>query len=312
MSQYVAVIGTGTMAAGIAAGFISHSIPVAILGRSKEKSKVCLSKAIQLAVKIGLNGKNASFSEADIESNQVVDTMEAWQLWNQCSWVIETIAENLELKQEIFAYLDERVPNDIPIGSNSSGFPITKIAAGLKTANRMMGAHYFMPAEVVPLVEIVMGEKTDVAFAEKVCQLYKNIDKKPVLVKKDIPGFLANRIQHALMREALSLVQEGIASPEDIDDAVRYSFGFRYAAVGPMTQKEISGWDGMANAAKEIYPSLSNITSLPPKVVQLMSEGKTGMKAGEGFRKWTPEEIQQTSNSYSKRLKAAFDVLNME
>jgi 3-hydroxybutyryl-CoA dehydrogenase len=282
------------------------------LGRSTEKSKACLKKAIQLAVKIGLHGKNVSLSEADIESNQVVDTMEAWQLWNQCSWVIETIAENLELKQEIFAYLDERVPNDIPIGSNSSGFPITKIAAGLKTANRMMGAHYFMPAEVVPLVEIVMGEKTEVAFAEKVCQLYKNIDKKPVLVKKDIPGFLANRIQHALMREALSLVQEGIASPEDIDDAVRYSFGFRYAAVGPMTQKEISGWDGMANAAKEIYPSLSNITSLPPKVVQLMSEGKTGMKAGEGFRKWTPEEIQQTSNSYSKRLKAAFDVLNME
>ncbi|MBU3576029.1 3-hydroxyacyl-CoA dehydrogenase NAD-binding domain-containing protein [Polynucleobacter sp. UK-Mo-2m-Kol15] len=312
MSQYVAVIGTGTMAAGIAAGFISHSIPVAILGRSTEKSKACLKKAIQLAVKIGLHGANASLSEADIESNQVVDTMEAWQLWNQCSWVIETIAENLELKQEIFAYLDERVPNHIPIGSNSSGFPITKIAADLKTANRMMGAHYFMPADVVPLVEIVMGEKTDVAFAEKVCQLYKNIDKKPVLVKKDIPGFLANRIQHALMREALSLVQEGIASPEDIDDAVRYSFGFRYAAVGPMTQKEISGWDGMANAAKEIYPSLSNITSLPPKVVQLMSEGKTGMKAGEGFRKWTPEEIQQTSNSYSKRLKAAFDVLNME
>ena len=312
MSQYVAVIGTGTMAAGIAAGFISHSIPVAILGRSTEKSKACLSKAIELAVKIGLHGKNASLNEADIASNQVVDTMEAWQLWNQCSWVIETIAENLELKQEIFSYLDERVPNHIPIGSNSSGFPITKIAAGLKTANRMMGAHYFMPAEVVPLVEIVMGEKTDITFAEKVCQLYKNIDKKPVLVKKDIPGFLANRIQHALMREALSLVQEGIASPEDIDDAVRYSFGFRYAAVGPMTQKEISGWDGMANAAKEIYPSLSNITSLPPKVVQLMSEGKTGMKAGEGFRKWTSEEIQQTSSSYSKRLKAAFDVLNME
>ena len=312
MSQYVAVIGTGTMAAGIAAGFISHSIPVAILGRTTEKSKACLKKAIQLAIKIGLHGKNASLSEDDIESNEVVDTIEAWQLWNQCSWVIETITENLELKQEIFAYLDERVPNDIPIGSNSSGFPITKIAAGLKTANRMMGAHYFMPAEVVPLVEIVMGEKTEVAFAEKVCQLYKNIDKKPVLVKKDIPGFLANRIQHALMREALSLVQEGIASPEDIDDAVRYSFGFRYAAVGPMTQKEISGWDGMANAAKEIYPSLSNITSLPPKVVQLMSEGKTGMKAGEGFRKWTPEEIQQTSSSYSKRLKAAFDVLNME
>ncbi|QWE23252.1 3-hydroxyacyl-CoA dehydrogenase [Polynucleobacter sp. AP-Jannik-300A-C4] len=312
MSQYVAIIGTGTMAAGIAAGFISHNIPVAILGRSKEKSGDCLKKATQLAIKIGLHGGNASLDEATIEAAQVSATMDAWDLWGDCSWVIETVAENLELKKQIFAYLDDKVPAHIPIGSNSSGFPITKISADLKTANRMMGAHYFMPAEVVPLVEIVIGEKTELAFAEQVCQLYKAINKKPVLVKKDIPGFLANRIQHALMREALSLVQEGIASPEDIDDAVRYSFGFRYAAVGPMTQKEISGWDGMANAAKEIYPSLSNITTLPPKVVQLMNDGKTGMKAGEGFRKWTPEEVLQTSNSYSKRLKAAFDVLNMD
>jgi 3-hydroxybutyryl-CoA dehydrogenase len=312
MNQYVAVIGTGTMAAGIAAGFISHSIPVAILGRNKEKSSECLKKAVQLAIKIGLHGKNASLDAPSIEAAQVSANMQDWSGWDDCSWVIETVAENLELKKQIFTYLDNKVPAHIPIGSNSSGFPITKISADLKTANRMMGAHYFMPAEVVPLVEIVMGEKTESAFSEQVCQLYKAIDKKPVLVKRDIPGFLANRIQHALMREALSLVQEGIASPEDIDDAVRYSFGFRYAAVGPMTQKEISGWDGMANAAKEIYPSLSNITTLPPKVVQLMAEGKTGMKAGEGFRKWTPEEIQKTSNSYSKRLKAAFDVLNMD
>ena len=238
--------------------------------------------------------------------------MEDWQDWDQFSWVIETVAENLELKQKVFQYLDQVVPAGIPIGSNSSGFPISKIAEGLETANRMMGAHYFMPAEVVPLVEIVMGQKTELKYAEQACELYRAIEKKAVLVKKDIPGFLANRIQHALMREALSLVQEGIATPADIDDAVRYSFGFRYAAVGPMTQKEISGWDGMANAAKEIYPSLSNITTLPPKVVQLMADGKTGMKAGEGFRKWTPEEIKTVSDSYSRRLKAAFDVLNIE
>lgn len=312
MSQYVAVIGTGTMAAGIAAGFISHSTPVAILGRSKEKANACLKKAVCLAIKIGLHGNHASLAQNEIEAAQVSSTIEEWNGWNQCFWVIETVAENLELKQQVFANLDSKVPANIPIGSNSSGFPITKIAAGLKTANRMIGAHYFMPAEVVPLVEIVMGEKTELPFAETACQIYKGINKKPVLVKKDIPGFLANRIQHALMREALSLVQEGIASPEDIDDAVRYSFGFRYAAVGPMTQKEISGWDGMANAAKEIYPTLSNISALPPKVLQLMSEGKTGMKAGEGLRKWTPAEIEQTLDSYAKRLKAAFDVLSMK
>ncbi len=312
MSQYIAVIGTGTMAAGIAAGFISQGRPVAILGRSKEKSDACLKKAITLAIHTGLQGEKASQDLASIEAASVSAVFTEWNDWNRCTWIIETVSENLNLKQEIFSYLDKKVPKDIPIGSNSSGYPISKIALGLKTANRMMGAHYFMPAEVVPLVEIVLGEKTDPAIAEQACQLYRDIQKKPVLVKKDIPGFLANRIQHALMREALSLVEEGIASPEDIDDAVRYSFGFRYAAVGPMTQKEISGWDGMANAAKEIYPSLSNITNLPPKLVELMNQGKTGMKAGEGFRKWTPEEIKQTSDSYSKRLKAAFDVLNMK
>jgi len=308
----VAVIGTGIMGAGIAAGFIAKSIPVVILGRSKDKADACLDKAITLAKKIGVDGDNATKDEADMKKQQFVGVLEEWQDWGNFSWVIETVAENLELKQQVFQYLDQVVPENIPIGSNSSGFPISKIAEGLKTAKRMMGAHYFMPAEVVPLVEIVMGQKTAIQFAEQACELYKVIGKKPVLVKKDIPGFLANRIQHALMREALSLVQEGIATPEDIDDAVRYSFGFRYAAVGPMTQKEISGWDGMANAAKEIYPSLSNITALPPKVVQLMADGKTGMKAGEGFRKWTPEEIKTVSDSYSKRLKAAFDVLNIE
>jgi 3-hydroxybutyryl-CoA dehydrogenase len=307
----IAVIGTGTMAAGIAAGFIAKNVPVAILGRSLEKSAACLDKAILLAHKIGFS-ISSDQDLAAIRAKQISGVFETWTDWSDCQWIIETVAENMALKQEVFRLLDRQVPPSIPIGSNSSGFPISKIAEGLPSANRMMGAHYFMPAEVVPLVEIVLGEKTDPLMAETVCDLYRQINKKPVLVKKDIPGFLANRIQHALMREALSLVESGIATPADIDDAVRYSFGFRYAAVGPMTQKEISGWDGMANAAKEIYPSLSNITTLPPKLAKLMAEGKTGMKAGAGFRTWSPEEIKETTDSYSKRLKAAFDVLNIQ
>ncbi len=308
----VVIIGSGTMAAGIAAGFISQSVPIAILGRNTEKSAACVKKAIALSKKIGISGANADKNDVELEANQNHGAISSWHDWDQSQWIIETVSEDMPLKRKIFEDLDTKVPPHIPIGSNSSGFPISRIADGLKTANRMLGAHYFMPAEVVPLVEIVLGEKTDIRYAEQVCSLYRHIQKKPVLVKKDIPGFLANRIQHALMREALSLVEAGIATPEDIDDAVRYSFGFRYAAVGPMTQKEISGWDGMANAAKEIYPSLSNITTLPSKLELLMNSGKTGMKAGEGFRKWTQTEIQTITESYSKRLKAAFEVLNID
>jgi 3-hydroxybutyryl-CoA dehydrogenase len=297
----IVVIGTGTMAAGIAAGFIAQQYSVVVLGRTLEKANSCLIKAAALTPGIGLTDMH--------HETGLIDT---WDAWDSCVWVIETVTENLAIKQAIFKLLDARVPAGIPIGSNSSGFPISKLAQGLPTASRMMGAHYFMPADIVPLVEIVMGEKTDPALAEQVCALYKSIHKKPVLVKRDIPGFLANRIQHALMREALALVDAGIATPDDIDDAVRYSFGFRYAAVGPMTQKEISGWDGMANAAKEIYPSLSNIDAIPPSLAKLMAEGKTGIKAGEGFRKWSPEESKAINAQYTRRLKAAFDVLQME
>ena len=133
-----------------------------------------------------------------------------------------------------------------------------------------------------------------------------------MLVRKDIPGFIANRIQHALMREALALIDSGIASPEDVDTAVRYSFGFRYAAAGPVLQKEISGWDSMARAAAEIYPSLSNTHVLAQCVADNIAAGKTGMKAGAGFREWPAPQAAAERAAYDKRLKAAFDVLALD
>ena len=238
-------------------------------------------------------------------------SIEAWQDWDGVDLVIETISEQLQLKRDIFALLDQRVPPHIPIGSNSSGFPISDIAKDLPTAHRMFNTHYFMPAHIVPLVEIVAGQHSDLVLAEQLCAFYRAHGKKPVLVKKDIPGFLANRIQHALMREALSLVEEGIATPEDIDTAVRYSFGFRYAAVGPMTQKEISGWEGMTLAAELIYPSLSNITQPPSCVSNLVKSGKTGIAKGAGFRTWTADEAATIKQNYEQRLKAAFEVLKI-
>ena len=268
--NYVAVIGTGTMAAGIAAGFIEAGLAVTILGRSPDKAKACLDVAIGLV-------------QAEGNAKHRCGLIDQWIEWDDCIWVVETIAEDLALKQALFRSLDERVPAYIPIGSNSSAYPISKIAEGLKTAERMMGAHYF-----------------------------KSVNKKPVLVKKDIPGFLANRIQHALMREALHLIDAGIASPEDVDDAVRYSFGFRYAAVGPITQKELSGWDVSCHSAKEIYPTLCNSNAIPQSILDMVIAGKSGVKTMQGYWQWTPEKVKALKAIYSKRLKAAFAVLKME
>ncbi len=299
---YITVIGTGTMATGIAAGFLEARVPVVVLGRTQEKAQQCLTNAIALC---------SPDKRGAAESSRAGE-IDTWNEWANCRWVVETIVEDLPTKQALFRSLDHRVPAAIPIGSNSSAYPISKIAQGLKTANRMMGAHYFMPAELVPLVEIVLGEKTDQRIADSVYAFYQSIDKKPVLVKQDIPGFLANRIQHALMREALYLIDRGIATPEDVDDAVRYSFGFRYAAVGPITQKELSGWDTNCNAAQEIYPALCNDTTMPESILKMVKSGKTGIKSLAGFWSWTPEKVKALKEIYSKRLQAAFAVLSIE
>jgi 3-hydroxybutyryl-CoA dehydrogenase len=300
----VVILGTGTMAAGIAAGFIDAGISVAVLGREPAKAQACITQARQLAAVLSTPPRTDTAATAG--------DLSTYNDWADVAWVIETITENFDLKKALFADLDSRVPPHIPIGSNSSGFPITKLAQGLATRRRMFNAHYFMPAHLVPLVEVALGQDSDPDLGQQVCDFYRAAGKKPVLVRRDIPGFLANRIQHALMREALDLIDRGIASPEDVDTAVRYSFGFRYAAAGPVLQKEISGWDSMAQAASEIYPSLSNTQHLARCVTDLMAQGRTGMKAGAGFTTWTPGQIAQERQNYDARLKAAFQILAMK
>jgi 3-hydroxybutyryl-CoA dehydrogenase len=296
----VIVIGTGIMGTGILAGLIAQRIPTVLLGRDAGR---CAS-AVQNATRIA-TGLVANTDASRVESGLIA----TWNAWEDASIVIETVAEDLALKQSLFRDLDARVPAHIALGSNSSSYPISKIAAGLPTRRRMFGAHYFMPAEIVPLVEVVLGADSDPELGRKVCELFSAMKKKPVLVKKDIAGFLANRMQHALMREALSLIDAGIASPEDVDLAVRYSFGFRYAAAGPIMQKEISGWDTTLRAGTEIYPTLSNAATVPACLAERVAQGKVGMKSGEGFLKWTPETISAAKAEYERKLKAAFELL---
>ena len=296
------VIGTGIMATGIVASLIAQRIPSVMLGRDAQRCAGAAQNATRIASGL-LSGASA---DASLVQTGLTET---WSAWEDADIVIENVAEDLALKQALFRDLDARVPAHIPLGSNSSSYGISKIAAGLPTRRRMFGAHYFMPAEIVPLVEVVLGVDSDPVLGQKVCDLFAAMNKKPVLVKKDIAGFLANRIQHALMREALSLIDSGIASAEDVDLAVRYSFGFRYAAVGPIMQKEISGWDTTLRAGTEIYPTLSNTPTVPACLANKVAQGKIGMKSGEGFLKWTPETIKAAKADYERKLKAAFELL---
>ena len=302
-SLNIVVIGAGMMGSGIAAGFHAQGCEVALLLRDAAQCEAVTQQVLSLSREIGAARPPGSLT---VKPMQAMDSPGQWQ---GVSLVIETVKEDLAIKQRLFEWLASRVPAGVPIGSNSSGFPISRIAAGLPTRSRMFGMHYFMPAHLVPLVEVVLGADSDPELAQRVCAMFTATAKKPVLVKRDIAGFLANRIQHALMREVLSLVDSGIASPADIDLAVRYSFGFRYAAIGPIMQKEMSGWDTNANAAREIFPTLSNTAEVPECIERLVAQGKLGMKSGEGFFAWTPETAQAARAAYNERLAAALKLL---
>jgi 3-hydroxybutyryl-CoA dehydrogenase len=232
--------------------------------------------------------------------------------WARVEAVIEAIPELLEPKRELFAELVRRAPSGALLTSNSSAIPIGAIGAGLATRERMFGLHYFMPAHAVPLVEVIYSEASDAARGEELCAFMRHTGKVPVKVLKEMPGFLANRLQHALCREAFALIDAGVATAEDVDLAVRFGFGFRYIAAGPLLQRDHAGLDVHCNAAATMYPSLA-CEKAPSKVLrEHVAAGHLGMKAGRGFYEWTPEAIARERDRYERLLEAALALVASE
>jgi 3-hydroxybutyryl-CoA dehydrogenase len=229
--------------------------------------------------------------------------------WDNINLMIECVPEVLEIKQALFRQLDTLAPASTVLASNSSSFPISQIAQGCSSVQRMIGLHFFMPAHIVPLAEVVHGPATDPVAADELAAFMKRCGSVPIHVRKDVPGFIGNRLQHALGREAFSLIQEGVASAEDIDAAVRFGFGFRYLAAGPVLQKEHAGFDVHAAAAATIYPSLSTVSVPPAVLADKPRQGRLGMKSGQGFYTWTPQSMAAEKQRYSKALRAALEIL---
>ena len=226
--------------------------------------------------------------------------------------VIEAIPEKLALKQALFAQLDTLVPPHIPVVSNASGYRITDIAGHIATRARCANLHFFLPAHLVPGVEVVQGEHTDPAICDTVAAIMDGLGRKVIRVAKDVPGFLANRIQHALMREAFSVIDQGLATAEDVDNAVRYCFGFRYLAAGPITQKELAGLETQLEAGRTIYPSLCNSPNPSPTLARLVAENRLGPKTGRGFRDWPADVTAKERARYERALLAAVRILREE
>jgi 3-hydroxybutyryl-CoA dehydrogenase len=301
----VAVIGGGVMGCDIAAIFYAAGWNAQVV-EPDAAVRTRLSEAIPAAAQaMGIHRPGGS-----VQAHAAIADIQ----WAEVGIMIECAPEKLEIKQQIFRQLDTLAPADVPLTSNSSGFPISKIGESCSTRSRMLGLHFFMPAHLVPAVEVVRSEHTDEAVAQAVSAIMRSVRKKPVQVKRDVPGFLANRIQHAMMREAIALVDEGFATAEDVDLAVRYGFGFRYIAAGPLLQKDLAGIDIHCAAAASIYPHLHRNTEPSPLMQNLVKRGDYGVKGAsrKGFYDWDEASIEREQKRYQAALTKAMQILRDE
>ena len=263
--SHAAIIGGGIMGGDIAIIFAAGGWKVHVMSPSQKTRDALPGRVTAGLRKLGAADTNS----VNVKTYTALDVLP----WQDIDLVVEAAIEDLPLKQKLFAQVEALARPDIPLTSNTSNFPIGEIGKSLKTRTRVAGLHFFMPAHLVPLVEIVSGAHTDPMVAEGLVALMKTLNKAPIWVKKDIPGFVGNRLQHAMLREALYLIADGIVSPEGIDDAVRYGFGFRFIACGPILQKEMSGWDTNCVVGTALYPHLYSTSAYPAPVKAMVDRG---------------------------------------
>ena len=295
------VVGGGIMGAGVAVVLLRASCQVVVV---EPKAELHDKIRVQIDSNLLAIGKEANGSLLEFAVS--IDDVD----WSRINLMIECVPEVLDIKRKLFQALADKAPGKTILASNSSSFPISQIAEGCETRDRMVGLHFFMPAHIVPLAEVILGPDTDAQAAEALMAFMRRCGSVPILVRKDVPGFIANRLQHALGREAFSLIQEGVATPEDIDAAVRFGFGFRYVAAGPVMQKEHAGIDVHAAAAATIYPTLSNVDTPPPVLADKPKQGNIGMKSGQGFYTWTEESMRAEKDRYNRALRAGLEILS--
>jgi 3-hydroxybutyryl-CoA dehydrogenase len=218
------------------------------------------------------------------------------------TFVFEAAPEKLPLKQQLFTEIERHVAADTILASNSSAIPSTEIGRYLEHRERVLGTHFWNPPHLVPLVEVVQNEKTGVDVVRKTMALLRDAGKVPVHVRRDVPGFVGNRLQHAMKREAIALVASGVCDAETIDTVVREGFGARTAVLGPMEQTDLVGVDLTLDIAEVLYKDLDATRGPHPFLREKVRTGKLGMKTGEGLRQWTPEQADAVRSRLSRFL----------
>ena len=217
--------------------------------------------------------------------------------------VIEAAPEKVALKQEIFADLERLAPPEALLASNTSVIPIGRIAERVASRSRVLGTHWWVPAYLVPLVEVIEAEGTSPAAIATMMALLRSVGKTAVHVRKDVPGFIGNRLQHAMWREAIALVQAGVCDAPTIDIVVKASFGLRLPVIGPLESVDMVGTDLTLDCHENLLADLDRTPGPLPYLRDLVASGRLGFKTGEGFRKWSPGEQAALRAKLTRHLK---------
>jgi 3-hydroxybutyryl-CoA dehydrogenase len=291
----IAVIGAGLMGHGIAQVFASAGHTVTITDVDAANLDTALSRIAANLRELG---------EDDGAAARVLPYASLAEAVGGADYVVEAVSENLPLKQKLFAEIERHVRADAILASNTSVIPITSIMRGLAARERALGTHWWNPPYLVPLVEVIETRWTSPETTAWTMDLHKAAGKQPAHVKKDVPGFIGNRLQHALWREAVALVENGICDAETVDAVIKASFGRRLPVLGPLENADLVGTDLTLAIHDIVLPAIDSRPASSPYLRKLVADGKLGFKSGEGFRKWSPGQQAALRAKVTQHLKS--------
>ena len=292
----ISVVGAGLMGHGIAQVFALAGHDVMITDSHKPNLDTVKQR-------IATNLRDLGDDETAVERVTPVAAMA--DCVRDADYVVEAVLEDMPLKQKLFAEIEQHVRADTILASNTSVMPITEIMQGLHRRERALGTHWWNPPFLVPLVEVIGTQWTSPQAIDFTMKLHADAGKKPAHVKKDVPGFIGNRLQHALWREAVSLVENGICDAETVDAVIKASFGRRLAVLGPLENADLVGTDLSLAIHQTVLPAIDSRPGPSPYLEKLVRDGKLGFKSGEGFRKWSVEEQAALRRKVLEHLKKA-------
>jgi 3-hydroxybutyryl-CoA dehydrogenase len=304
----VAVVGGGAMGCGCAQVFAAGGHDVTLYSRKEET----LAKAMATMRRdLEFLATRSVGRQADIESviDRVRPTQDLEEALSGARFALECVYEDMALKQDIFKRMGDLTGPDTVLATNTSVMSVTEIASASTARERIVGTHWWNPPTLLPLVEVVRTEQLADRVIDFTMELMRQIGKYPVLVQKDVPGFVANRLQHALWREAVSIVEHGIADAKTVDDAIKYSFGMRLPVFAPLETADSGGLDLTLAIHRYVFPFLEDSHAPSPLLEDKVAKGELGFKTGgKGLQEWTPEQMKQLRENlfdYLARVAAA-------